>query len=425
MSKLTLILLCAFVFMLPFEAMLWFNAEDIPSVSKFIGVALVGSALVAFLAGHPLRMPNLAVLLRILIVVLCAISYAWSVNQDETISYLKRLAQLLIFFLLIWEFAVSYDDQLWVFRSLLAGMIVPAFMALRAFQSASRVEIESGERFTGGGQDLNYLAYMLCVAVLISVYMARNQRPLDRALRWGYWGLAAWCVLQTMLTGSRGGLLSLLITSVFVALLSGMKVGKALARKIMRIAIRLVLILAVGWFLGRTFVPQELFNRFTLGGAGGTSIEDDPRVRIWNRGMEGFWKHPIMGVGCAGFYTVAADEKGVARAPHSTFISVLVELGVVGLALYLLFLALLFRAAWRLPHRERLFWLGVLSISVLNCITCGSQGDKFTWFLYAMVVVQEAALGPLNKRRARPALCAASRRRLSDRFIPACEGPDD
>jgi O-antigen ligase len=143
----------------------------------------------------------------------------------------------------------------------------------------------------------------------------------------------------------------------------------------------------------------------TLKGGGGTSIEDDPRMKIWSRGMDAFWKSPLVGVGSGGFFTAAEDERGLKRAPHNTFVSVIVELGVVGLVLYLVFLLLLFRAAWRLPHRERLLWIGILTITVVNAMTCGSQGDKFTWFLYAMASAQEAALGPLaNKRRAKPVL---------------------
>jgi O-antigen ligase len=282
-------------------------------------------------------------------------------------------------------------------------MVVPTFMALRAFQTASAGELESGERFTGGGHDLNYLAYMFSVAIMFSIYLATNKRPFDRRLRWLYWGFAAWCALQALLTGSRGGLLSLIVTVVFGALLGGIQVRKVMSKMVMRVAIRLVLVAVVGGFTAKAVLPAELFNRLTMKGGGGTSIEDDPRMRIWRKGMEGYWKSPIIGQGTASFFVVAADEDGSRRAPHNTFISFLVELGAVGLALYIIFLILLFREAWKLPHRERLMWIGILSITVLNAMTCGSQGDKFTWFLYAMVLAQVAALGPLaKKQRTRP-----------------------
>jgi O-antigen ligase len=403
MGKLTLILLCAFVAFLPFEMMVWF--EDAPSGSKLLGIVLVASALVAFPAGHPLRLPSLPVVMRIVIVLFAAASCGWSIDRDESISYLQRIAQLLIFFLLIWEFAVTYDDQLWVFRSFLLGMFVPMVMALRSFQGATRADIESGERFSGGGQDLNYLAYMFSVSILIAIYLSRNQRPLDRFLRWGYWVFAAWCVVQALLTGSRGGMLSLLATAFFAAFMLGMKFRKIAVKTLLKIIMWLVVLIGIGTPVAMWLVPQELLARLTLKGGGGTSLEEDPRVRIWTRGWEEFKKAPVLGHGLAAFYVLSEDSKGHRSAPHNTYLSLLVEMGIVGLALYLLFLALLFREVWRLPHRERLLWIGILSITLLNCFTCGSQGDKFTWFLYALCAVQGAALGPLaNKRRSRPPL---------------------
>ena len=100
---------------------------------------------------------------------------------------------------------------------------------------------------------------------------------------------------------------------------------------------------------GKVGSPEELLDRVTLSGGGGTSLSEDPRVRIWTRGVELFWKRPILGYGTGSFFTVAADDNGVKRAPHNIFISVGVELGIVGLVLYLIYLALLFCAAWRLP----------------------------------------------------------------------------
>jgi O-antigen ligase len=403
MGKLTLILLCAFVAFLPFEMMAYF--EDAPSGSKLVGLVVLTAALVAFFAGHPLRLPSLPVVMRIVIVLFAAVSYGWSIDREGSLTYLLRLAQLLIFFLLIWEFAVTYDDQLWVLRSFLIGMLVPMVMALLAFRGASQIELESGERFSGGGHDLNYLAYMFSVSILIAIYLSRNQRPLDHFLRWAYWGFAAWCVVQALLTGSRGGMLSLLATAFFAAFMLGMKFRKITVKTLVKSVMWLLLLIGAATPIALWLVPQELLDRVTLKGGGGTSLEDDPRVRIWTRGWEVSKKAPVLGHGIASFFVLSEDSKGHKSAPHNTYLSVLVELGIVGLALYLLFLALLLREAWRLPHRERLLWIGILSITLLNCFTCGSQSDKFTWFLYAMAAAQGAALGPLaNKRRNGPPL---------------------
>jgi O-antigen ligase len=394
LSKVTLFLLCLFIAMMPFEAIIWF--EEAPSGAKLLGVVVAATAMVAFLAGQPVRMPSRPLVMRILITLMCVMSFAWSINQEDTLVGISRLAQLLIFVLLIWEFAVTYEEQLWIMRAFLIGMFVPMAMALVAFRGASRFEIESGERFTGGGHDLNYLAYMCSVSVLFCAYLATGRRPIDRMLRWCYWGFAIWIALQAILTGSRGGLLSLLLAGLVAMLLA-----RVSRRRIVEV-FQILGLVALVYVLAKLVVPSELLSRAALGGAGGTSLEDDPRMRIWRAGLIGFWRCPLVGVGFDGFFTVTEQVTGERRAPHNTFISVLVELGVVGLVLYVAYVVMLFRSAWRLPRREKLLWIGILLISVLNAVTCGSQRDKFTWLLYAMVLVQEAALAPAGKRRGKP-----------------------
>ena len=180
---------------MPFEMMAYF--EDLPSGAKLVGMLVVGSAILAFLTGHRVRMLSLPMVMRVVLVLFSAMSLAWSLAREDTLSNMPRIAQLLIFVLLIWEFAVTYKDQVWILRSLLVGMLVPLSMAFAAFSRSlahSRPKAESVSR--GGGHDLNYLAYMCSVSILIAVYLATNSLPLDRYCRWFYWGMAVLCALE-------------------------------------------------------------------------------------------------------------------------------------------------------------------------------------------------------------------------------------
>ncbi len=288
---------------------------------------------------------------------------------------------MLIFALLIWEFAVTGKDQAWVLRGLLVGMFVPLLMAFGALHGISHIEAEEGLRFTGGGHDLNYLAYMYSASVLIAVYLATNSLPLDRYCRWFYWGTAVLCALGNVLTGSRGGFISLAAAAVFAVVLA-----VASRRRMLMILQVLVLVVFV-YVLVRYIVPAALLERVTQE----QSLGEDPRIRIWSRGLAAFWQNPVLGVG-AGAYGPATTPTGERLyVAHNAFISVLVELGIVGFALYLTYIGMLFRAAWRLPRRDKLLWLGIMVVWFLNANSAGSQNDKFSWFLHAMVLVQAAA----------------------------------
>ena len=372
---------------MPFEGMGYL--EDLPSAGKMIGIVVVGGAILAFLMGQRVRMLSRPLVLRVVLVLYSGMSLAWSFDREVTLDYLPRVALALVLMLLIWEFAVTYKDQMWILRSFLVGMLVPLAMAFAQFRGASRFEAEAGERFSGGGADLNYLAYMCSVAVLIAVYLATNASALDRYCRWLYWGMAVLCALECMLTGSRGGFICLLTASVFAMFLAGVS-----RRRILTI----VQVLALSLFvlvLVRYIVPAALLARVTQE----QSIVDDPRFGIWMRGLAAVWKSPLFGVGAGDFALATAVGGEKARVAHNTFLSVLVELGVLGLAVYLWYTVLLFRGAWRMPRREKLLWLGALAIWFFNSNSAGSQIDHFTWFVHGMVMVQAAAC--LQSRPAR------------------------
>lgn len=217
MAKLTLLLLYMFVVIMPIESALYF--ENAFSFAKILGVLLLGSAFVAFLSGHPVRSLSPPVAMRVAIFILCCLSCIWSFDQSLTCDNVPRLAQILIFALLIWEFAVTYKDHLWLFRSFLAGMVVLMTMSLLAHRGA-QMDPDVAERVIGAGQDANYAAYMCSVSILVAIYLAASTAPLDRNLRWCYWGFVVWCALQSILTGSRGGFVCLLAAGLFAFFLA-------------------------------------------------------------------------------------------------------------------------------------------------------------------------------------------------------------
>jgi O-antigen ligase len=377
MLKITLVAICAFVAFMPFEMMAAF--EELPSGAKMAGIGCVCAAMLSILMGHPLRLLSLPMVIRIVLFAYSCFSVAWSIQPDSTIGTIPRNAQLVVFIVLVWEFAVTYKDHMWILRSLLVGMLVPLLMGA----AATRTNVDLVVRYAGGGQDANYLAYMYSVSVLVAVYLGTNSLPLDRYGRYIYWALAILFALATVRTGSRGGFLCLLFAGLFVLLLAGVARRRILA--ILQVSAVIGLVALVVW----TIVPAELITRATFSG-GGASLEEDPRLHIWRDGFNAFLQYPIAGTGL-GTYYVVTGATGKAYVAHNTFISVLVELGLIGIGLFATFTYMLFRAAWRMPKREKWFWTGVLVVWLIGALTSGSPTDKFSWFVHVMVLVQAVA----------------------------------
>jgi O-antigen ligase len=114
-------------------------------------------------------------------------------------------------------------------------------------------------------------------------------------------------------------------------------------------------------------------------------------------------KNPLAGVGAGCYSPATTAYSGVyTGVAHNQVILVLVELGIVGLVLYLAFVYFVFRAAWSMPRREKLLWIGMLSVWFLESMAISSQVDKLAWMLWALALCQAAILARSRAGRRLP-----------------------
>jgi O-antigen ligase len=79
---------------------------------------------------------------------------------------------------------------------------------------------------------------------------------------------------------------------------------------------------------------------------------------------------------------------------HNTFLSVLVEQGVIGLALFLGSLVVLMLPAFRLPALEKMFWLSFFATWVVGASTLSYEDRKLPWLLFGILTAQVASRIP-------------------------------
>jgi O-antigen ligase len=249
---------------------------------------------------------------------------------------------------------------------------------------------------------------MLSVSLVMAVYLATNETKFDRRFRWLYWCYIGAAALGTALTGSRGGLFCLVMAALFAMRLTGVKRFKL----VMRYGIRFAVIAAITYFL----VPRVLISRF--GEAFGGADTFTQREGYWLRGLEyGFVRYPMQGVGLGSYshaITAMSGEKtGVA---HNIAMSVLVELGLIGAVLFIAMVIIAYRTAWRMPSRESWLTLGMLTVWLVGAMSSGSQIDKFSWFVQALVATMGAAC-PRARPARQPNPAAAAPMRLPARGL--------
>ena len=205
--------------------------------------------------------------------------------------------------------------------------------------------------------DENYLAMLYVVAVPIFYYLSVGASY--RIIRYGYW-LAiplAWHAL--FLTGSRGALLSLIVTTLYIFFRSYNK--------------KTSVILFVGLIVAIATQSGQLLNRIT----DTISVEEierdrafiensddspeidkpvDPRLISWEVGLSIMYDYPLLGIGAANFMRAFPQYEPTGSEPHvahNTFVQFGAASGVGAALVYLYFLFLRLRNVAQKPNPEK------------------------------------------------------------------------
>jgi len=376
MRKLSFAALVAFAFSIPLEDAVQFG---IGRVSKVFGVlALVAWLMTVVWTGRLRRVPA-ALAMVAAFVGWALLSYFWSSEPTLSLAKAATLLQMLAVVWLVWDQASSESQLVLLMRAFVVGSFAAAAVT---FLAAGAGHATEGARFSSTNSGPNNTGALLAVAVAIACYLIRA----DRTAWWRplYALFLPVAMVATLLTASRTAALSLGIGLVIVVFDS----RYLTPRRIMALG-------AVGMaaaLLVVVYLPSRSAARL-----GSTSKEISTgslngRTLYWKQSFKLFSHHPLQGVGAGAFADqnvggVAAAANGGAVA-HNAFMSILAELGAVGVCL---FLAIIAMAAWGLLAERRDLrrtWLaiGVTWFIGANALTW--EVRKLTWFLFALALVQ-------------------------------------
>jgi O-antigen ligase len=153
-------------------------------------------------------------------------------------------------------------------------------------------------------------------------------------------GCGALTLFVLALTGARIAMIGVIVVSIFYVLRS--------KRKLLNLAF-VVVIGSILWIS----LPQQYHNRYLTVKqyAEGEELDDSNKLRlaIWDAGRRMFLDHPILGVGpgqfSTAFGTVYSGKTHFAwMQPHSLFLQVICELGLVGLGIFSYFVFQIWKA---------------------------------------------------------------------------------
>jgi O-antigen ligase len=327
--------LCLFAIVIFMELLPEFGAAF--SFSKLAGLLLAGSWLAAVAtrqrrsAGLAGTHPVLAYAL-ILFIVWGLLSLTWAEDSSVVLTPVTRYA--LNAFLMVIVFAAVSERKhvVWVLGAYVAGAALSAMYGFVTTPPSA-----ADDRVTGTIGDPNELAAVLVPAFILGMALAASVRRLP-LLRFFALGAALVAILGLFLTLSRGGLVAL-----GVALLAAILVGGRWRPAAVLVTL-LIAFAGVSYFTVLAS-PQAKAHVSELGS--GTGRED-----IWKVGLREFRANQLTGVGAGNFQTSSRHyllEPGeiqrsdlivdTPKVAHNTYLQVLAELGVPGLALFVAIIA--------------------------------------------------------------------------------------
>ena len=202
------------------------------------------------------------------------------------------------------------------------------------------VTIEKGlPRMIGLNNDPNICAFACLIFFFFLIFKSGFQNKL-------FAGISLFCILATL---SRGGGIALVLGLLSLILIVSGRKKIDFIFWIVGISFVLSILFFYNYEVLRSFMEKRINGLETGGG----------RFEIWKNAFIAFNSKPILGYGIFTFRDVMGDAFNDERFAHNTYLEVLLETGVLGLALYLLCLTFVlfssFKQARKYPECRFLF----------------------------------------------------------------------
>jgi O-antigen ligase len=270
-----------------------------------------------------------------------ALSQLWAEAPGEALSAFSQLALNAVLFLIIFTAVRTPTQAIGFVAAFVAGACLDALYGLLYAAPNAYGSTRLGSSISNP----NELASILVAALTLSLGLTAVLKRLPLA-RLAAAGAAALCAAAIFLTGSRGGLVGLA-----VALAAFLVVGARWRGRFLVVAL-VVVVAGVGYY---NYVASPDVRAHVSGVGNGTG-----RLDLWQVGWRMVEQNPIQGVGAGNFPVSSVHYLlqpgaiaegsyfiGTPKVAHNSYLEVWVELGLVGLTLFVFILGFCLYSALR------------------------------------------------------------------------------
>lgn len=368
MRKVCTWLLTALIFSIPWENALMLTG--VGTIAKTIGIVTTAAAVVCISIERKMRKVGLELIIAGLLLFWMLMTSFWSIRPDLTYARALTFAQILIMVWLLWEFVRLGPERERVLRAYVLGCWVAIVGTVITYISGSS---EYYGRAVMRGFDPNDLGLIIASGIPIAWYIGTRNSAL---VSWLFRLYPAFGLIAIVLTASRGALISAAFAVPYIVL--------TLPRVNLRSKIAL-LCLGLGLaVLAPNYLPESSMARLSTIGLQIATRDLNSRVDIWRVALDLFADAPIGGLGAGALPAGMSMVTGVYAVAHNTYISILAELGIVGLVLYLILGISLVSKVSRLSPFLRGMWGTWMLVVAVGVMALSWEDRKALWFLIGL-----------------------------------------
>lgn len=350
----------------PFESLL---TSEQGSLLKFIGGGFIFfSFLYLLLKPSSVRVSDPLVWCPLLLICVGNLSVFWTIDIGKTLHMNVTYSLLLIMFLFVYSMSYNVREINYLKKSiLLGGFLISVYMLI----FIPEIILQRGDgRIALKGADPNEFAALLILPLFVAFNAFLNYK--------NKWKIMLFAILLfiIMRTGSRGAILGIGFTFVYY-IFKNFKLKKKL-NYFLLIFIMLFLI---------SLLPKFIFDRITGEGDIISTLEfGGGRSDIWSIVFNNIIpKIPILGYGSGNSSTIIGQFFDMNIGSHNTYLLLVLEYGLIGLPIFLLFLWTIFKRIKLEKDYSKIFMFIAIIIIVFFL---DAYFKKYLWNILMFVVIR-------------------------------------
>ncbi|KRT70635.1 MAG: O-antigen polymerase [candidate division NC10 bacterium CSP1-5] len=368
-----------FIFFIPWEGVI--ELPGLGTASKLIGFAVAVCWLATVVITDRVRKPGPFHIMVCLFVLWNAVSVFWSADPETTVVHVVRWVQLLGMVFILWDLYTTRAALLAGLQAFILGEYVGIGIAVANYFSGN-VFYSHYQRFSPSDQsNPDGFGFIVVLGIPVAFYLAAsaNTTRMSGLLKLVNYAYIPAAFVGLALSGTR---------TAMIAAVPGMAFGlAALTRLRLSARVAVLLLLTSAAFILLPYV-QSLRSFQRLGTTYAELSEGtlNNRTNNWREGLATFSEHPLIGVGG----DMYSSENSLGKIAHNSFISVLVELGLIGFALFGSILMFAVISAWGQPKWDARFWLTTLLVWAIGASALTYEYKKATWLFLSFVIASAA-----------------------------------